>query len=279
MALTSASLVTSAWNGTAVPWPRLIKATVSSALARLRSTHSTLAPSRAKVRAVARPLPTPSPGLWAAPTTMATRSFRRWSVPSRDGVLAQHFLVIGLVVDLHGGEHAHHGAVEGDGQHQVDHVLVGKVLLDLGEGRVGHAEFAHHLAGALEDGLGQRLELGWLALGLGHQTPDVLVGDAEILADLDVMGELVLRALHPAHLQNRELSQARIELALEADEAADAVERLGHVGRVDQQLVQVGVALEHVAVLGRDLVGFGVGLAGLLVVPPRWGRPTPVARH
>ena len=120
------------------------------------------------------------------------------------------------------------------------------------------AEIAHHLAGALEDRLGQRLGLGRLALGFGHQTLDVLVGDAEILADLDVMRELVLRALHPTDLQDGELAQARIELALEADETADAVEGLGHVGRVDQQLVQVGVALEHVAVLGRDLVGFEV---------------------
>src|SRR5260370_23046318 len=60
-------------------------ATVSSALARLWSTHSTLAPSRAKVRAVARPLPMPSPGLWPAPTTMATRSFRRIFPPLRWG--------------------------------------------------------------------------------------------------------------------------------------------------------------------------------------------------
>jgi len=54
----------------------------------------------------------------------------------------------------------------------------------------------------------------------GEQALDVLVGDAELLADLDVMGELVLRALHPADLQDRQLAQARIELALEADEAA-----------------------------------------------------------
>src|SRR5215831_7264488 len=154
MALISASRVTSALKATAVPWPCLIMPTVSSALARLWSTHNTLAPSRAKVSAVARPLPTPSPGLWPAPTTMATLSFRRMSAHSRDGVSAQHFLIIGLVVDLHGGEHAHHGAVEGDGQHQVDHVLVGKVLLDLAEGGAGKAELRNNLAGALGNGLG-----------------------------------------------------------------------------------------------------------------------------
>src|SRR5713101_9234881 len=168
IALISASLVTSALKATAVPWSCLIMATVSSALARLLSTHSTLAPSRAKVSAVARPLPMPSPGLWPAPTTMATRSCRRMSGHSWNRILLQHFLVLGLVVDLHGGEHAHHGAVEGDGEHQVDHVLVGEMLLDLGEGGIGHAEIAHHLARALEDGPGERLELGGLALGLGH---------------------------------------------------------------------------------------------------------------
>src|SRR5712671_2778638 len=111
----------------------------------------TLAPSRAKVRAVARPLPMPSPGLWPAPTTMATRSFRRMSVHSRDRVLLQYLFVIGLVVDSHGGEHADHGAVERDGQHQIGHVLVGKLFLDRSEGGVRHRELAHHLARAFQD--------------------------------------------------------------------------------------------------------------------------------
>src|SRR5206468_5576892 len=123
MALLSASLVTSALNATAVPWACLIRATVSSALARLWSTHSTFAPSRAKVSAVARPLPMPSPGLWPAPTTMATRSFRRISFHSRDRVLLQYLFVIGLVVHLHRGQNADDGAIEGDGEHEVGHVL------------------------------------------------------------------------------------------------------------------------------------------------------------
>src|SRR5215475_13551348 len=144
IALMSASLVTSAWNAAAVPWPSPIIAAVSSALARWRSTHRTLAPSRPKVRAVARPLPMPSPGLCPAPTTMATRSLRRMSLHSRDGVLLEHFLVVGLVVDLHGGQHAHHGAVEGNGEHEVDHVLLGEMLPDLGEGGVGHRKIARH---------------------------------------------------------------------------------------------------------------------------------------
>src|ERR1700741_25175 len=97
--------------------------TVSSALARLRSPRRTLAPSRAKVSAVARPLPMPSPGLWPAPTTMAMRSFRRMSVHSRDRVLLQYLLVIRLVVDLHRRQDADDGAIEGDGEHEIGHVL------------------------------------------------------------------------------------------------------------------------------------------------------------
>ena len=76
------------------------------------------------------------------------------------------------------------------------------------------------------------------------------------------MGEFVFRLLHPADLQDRKLAQPRIELALEADVAADAVEGARHVRRVDQQLVQIGVALEHVAIFGRDLVGLEIGQAG-----------------
>src|SRR5882724_11251461 len=169
----------------AVPWSCLIIATVSSALARLWSTHSTLAPSRAKVSAVARPLPMPSPGLWPAPTTMAMRSFRRMSVHSGDWVLLQHLFVLRLVVYLHGGEHADHGAVEGDGEHEIGHVLPAQFALDFGEGGIGHRKLVHHLARAFQDSSCQRLKLRGLAVGLGHQTGDVLVGDAELLADLD----------------------------------------------------------------------------------------------
>src|SRR6476659_2766501 len=40
----------------------------------------------------------PSPGLWPAPTTMATRSFRRISFHSRDRVLLEYLFVIRFVV-------------------------------------------------------------------------------------------------------------------------------------------------------------------------------------
>src|SRR5258707_11872527 len=159
-------------------------ATVSSALLRLWSTHDTFAPSRAKVSAVARPLPMPSPGLWPAPTTMAMRSFRRMSFHSRDWVLLQYLFVIGLVVDSHGGQHADNGAVEGDGEHEIGHVLVRELLLDLGEGSLGHRELAHHLARAPQDRAGERLERRRLALGIIQHVADILVGDAGPLADL-----------------------------------------------------------------------------------------------
>src|ERR1700732_3733086 len=122
MALISASLVTSASKATAVPPLAAIMSTVSWADLTLRSTHSTHAPSRAKVRAVARPLPMPSPGLWPAPTTMAVRSFRRMSLHSRDWGLLQHIFVRGLIVDSHGGDHTDNRAVEGDGEHEIGHM-------------------------------------------------------------------------------------------------------------------------------------------------------------
>src|SRR5229473_4073514 len=230
----SASRVTSASKATAVPPLAPIMSTVSWADVRLWSTHSTLAPSRAKVSAVARPLPMPSPGLWPAPTTMAMRSFRRMSFHSGNWVLHEYLFVSRFVVYLHGGEHAHHCAVERNGEHEVGHMLVGELLLDRGEASIRHRQLAHHFAGALQDRAGQRLERGRLALGLRHHVADILVGDPELLADLHVMGEFVLRPLHPAHLKDREFTQAWIELALEADIAADAAEGARHVGRVDQ---------------------------------------------
>src|SRR5271165_1293045 len=262
IALSSAFLVTSALKAAATPPLAAIMSTVSWAEARLWSTHSTLAPSRAKVSAVARPLPMPSPGLCPAPTTIAVRSFRRMSFHSRHRVLLQYLFVSGLVVDLHGGEHAHHGAVEGDGEHEIDHLFVREMALDLGKGRLRHRELAHHFARTPEDHLCQRLELRLLAVGLRHDSGDVVVADAEFPADLHMMGELIFRLLQPSDLQDGKLAQARVELALETDIAADAVEGARHVRRVDQQLVQIGVALEHVAVFGRDLVGLEIGQAG-----------------
>src|SRR5260370_37541006 len=135
----------------------------------------------------------PSPGLWPAPTTMAMRSFRRMSFDSRNWVLHQYLFVSGLVVYFHGGQHADNGAVEGDSEHQIGHMLIAEHLLDLGEGSLGHREFARHLARALQDRARQRLERRPLALRFPHHVSDILVGDAGLLAQPDVIGEFVLR--------------------------------------------------------------------------------------
>jgi hypothetical protein len=135
------------------------------------------------------------------------------------------------------------------------------------EGLFPHRQFSHHFAGAFQDRFHERLELRRLAFGFRHQACDVVVGDAEFLADLHMMGEFVFRLLQPADLEDRKLPQPRIELALEADESADAVEGPRHVRRVDQELVQIGVALEHVAIFGRDLVGLEIGQAGHTFLP------------
>ena len=82
-----------------------------------------------------------------------------------------------------------------------------------------------------------------------------------------MMGELVFGSLDPADLQDRQFAQPRIELAFEADEVADTVESSGHVRRVDQQLVQIRIALEHVAIFRRDLVGLQIGQAGHTLLP------------
>src|SRR5437868_894615 len=82
---------------------------------------------------------------------MAMRPFRRMSFHSRHWVLLQYLFVSGLVVDLHRRQHAHHGTVEGDREHEIDHVLVGKFALDLGKSRLRHCKLAHHLARPSQD--------------------------------------------------------------------------------------------------------------------------------
>src|SRR6266478_3716246 len=76
MASTSPALLTSAVNASAVPPSDRMMAAVSSAAAPLRSTQSTCAPSRAKVTAVALPLPQPGP-IEPAPTTIAVLPLSR----------------------------------------------------------------------------------------------------------------------------------------------------------------------------------------------------------
>src|SRR5882724_900131 len=76
MASTSAPRETSAVNAVALPPSPVTIFTVSSAAAALRSTQNTCAPSRAKVTAVALPLPQPGP-IEPAPTTIAVLPLSR----------------------------------------------------------------------------------------------------------------------------------------------------------------------------------------------------------
>src|SRR5882724_10079592 len=57
--------------------------------------------------------------------------------------------------------------------------------------------------------------------GLGDDGAYIVVGDAKIAADLDVVRELVRRAREIADLQDRHLAQPRVEPALMADELAE----------------------------------------------------------
>src|SRR5215471_17954375 len=77
IASTSAALETSAACAIALPPSLVMMPTVSSAAAALRSTQNTCAPSRAKVTAVALPLPQPGP-IEPAPTTIAVLPLSRF---------------------------------------------------------------------------------------------------------------------------------------------------------------------------------------------------------
>src|SRR6201988_2325750 len=77
IASTSAARETSAVNAAALPPSDLMMLTVSSAAVPLRSTQNTCAPSRAKVTAVALPLPQPGP-IEPAPTTIAVLPLSRF---------------------------------------------------------------------------------------------------------------------------------------------------------------------------------------------------------
>src|SRR5438445_13686652 len=87
MASTSAARETSAVKGDALLPSDLMRLTVSSAAAALRSTQNTCAPSRAKVTAVALPLPQPGP-TEPAPTTIAILPL------SRPIVVSPYFLLV-----------------------------------------------------------------------------------------------------------------------------------------------------------------------------------------
>jgi hypothetical protein len=83
--LISASLATSAAIACALPPSCSISAVVSPAASPLRSTQTTFTPSRAKVTAVALPLPQPGP-IEPAPITIATLSRKRSPMMSLQSV-------------------------------------------------------------------------------------------------------------------------------------------------------------------------------------------------
>jgi hypothetical protein len=89
-----------------------------------------------------------------------------------------------------------------------------------------------------------------------------------------MVGEFIFRFFHPADLENRKFAQPGIELASEADLAADAVEGARHFRRVDQHLVQVGVAFQHVTIFGGDLIGLQIGRQAIGSSPSadQWSR-------
>src|SRR5437879_10044265 len=107
----------SAASDEATPPSSTICATVSSARSAIRSTQSTLAPSRANSTAMARPLPMVSPGVWPAPTTTAV-------LPSIRPVTSET-LQVGIeglaLVELHPESVQHHRdlGVLARGEHHV----------------------------------------------------------------------------------------------------------------------------------------------------------------
>jgi len=91
------------------------------------------------------------------------------------------------------------------------------MLLQHRERVVGDAAIDRHLARRPQHRLGQGIELGRTAGAVLGDGADVVVGDAELAAELDVMHILVGAARGVADLEDRHLAQARVELALVAD--------------------------------------------------------------
>src|SRR5450432_1418619 len=97
IASTSPALAASAVKAAALPPSAAMILTVSSAAAPLRSTQNTCAPSRAKVTAVALPLPQPGP-IEPAPTTIAVLPLSRCIdfSPFHDSIIVHTRMVVTL---------------------------------------------------------------------------------------------------------------------------------------------------------------------------------------
>jgi hypothetical protein len=103
----------------------------------------------------------------------------------------------------------------------------------------------------LEHGFGQRFEIAGAAFRLGGNGADVVVADAEIVADLDVMGILVGRARQVADLKDGELAQPWIELGAVADVVADPAPAARGARTVDQSPKQIDRPVEQILMLRR----------------------------
>ena len=187
-----------------------------------------------------------------------------------------------LDVDLQRRQDAHHGAVEGNRQDQVGEALGVEFFAQVREGGVGNGQFRRHFTGRLEHGFGQRLQIGGAALRLGGDGADVVVADAEIVADLDVMGILVGRSGNIADLKDGELAQPRIELGTVADVVADAAPAARGARTVDQSAKQIDRAVEQILMLGRQIRAIEIGNACHLSFAPfpftRSASPPPAPR-
>src|SRR5262249_35784837 len=94
---------------------------------------------------------------------------------------------------------------------------------------------------------------------------NIVLRDAELEADLDMVRIFVRRARQVADLQDREFAQAAVELAAEADIAAQPMEGAGGGRAVGEDTVQRDVPRQQVLVLRRE-----VSLGQVLETRHRW---------
>ena len=91
------------------------------------------------------------------------------------------------------------------------------------------------------------------AFGFIGDGADVIVADAELAADLDVMRVFVGRAFEVADLQDGEFAQARVEAAFMPDEVCELVPGAGRDRAVHQEPVQIDVPRQQVLEFGLEI--------------------------
>src|SRR5579863_4882076 len=94
-------------------------------------------------------------------------------------------------VNLEGSQHANHSIIETDGDRQVDDMLVAQRLLQCGECGVRHCTIERHLAGGAQYRLRHGVERRRLAGRVVDKSTDVVLADAEVEAQLDVVRPFV----------------------------------------------------------------------------------------